>query len=136
MKYLLDSNCIAAAIKGRLPMAIKLSALKPGDVAVSAIGCMEAEAGLRGNPHAAARYTKLLREFFASVRVLDFGAVEVQQAVTLGGYLKQGGEELAGYDLLVAATALANQLTLVTDRPAAYAAVPGLEVENWLGGKT
>ncbi|HVT36668.1 MAG TPA: type II toxin-antitoxin system VapC family toxin, partial [Nevskiaceae bacterium] len=87
MKYLLDSNCIAAAVKGRLPMAIRLSSLKPCDVAISAIGRMEVEAGLRGNPRATTRYGKLLHEFLDAVRVLDFGASEAQQAVTVGNYL-------------------------------------------------
>lgn len=132
MKYLLDSNVIAAAAKGRLPVAVKLSALKPGDVAMSAIARMEAEQVLIGANRSAARYAKLLRELLAQVEVLAFGAVEAQRAATVGAYLEQTGERLEGYDLLVAATALTHQLTLVTDRVAAFAQVPGLDVENWL----
>lgn len=132
MKYLLDSNIIAAAIKGRLPVVVKLSALKPGDVAISVVSRLEAEMGLRGNPRAQGKYGKLLREFIATVPVLDFGSAEAQQAVALGGYLQQGGEKLEGYNLLVAATALAHQLTLATDDAAPFVHVPGLYVENWL----
>lgn len=132
MKYLLDSSIIVAAIKGRLPVVVKLSALKPDDVAVSIIGRMEAEIGLRGNARVQGKYAKLLRDFLANVRVLDFGMVEAQQAMNLGTYLQQGDEKLDAYGLLIAATALAHQLTLVTEDTAAYAKVPGLETENWL----
>ena len=132
MKYLLDTNIIAAAVKGRLPVAVRLSALKPGQVAVSVIGRMEAETSLRGAASAQGKYGKLLREFLANVQVLDFGTAEATQAATVGGYLQQNGVRLEGYDLLVAATALTHQLTLVTDRGAAFAHVPGLDVENWL----
>jgi tRNA(fMet)-specific endonuclease VapC len=132
VKYLLDSNIIVAAIKGRLPVAVRLSSLKPGDVAVSVIGRMEAEMGLRGNARAQGKYGKLLRDFFANVPVLDFGAAEVQQAATLAGYQQQNGEQMEGYDLLIAATALTHHLVLVTDDLAGFASVPGLDVENWL----
>jgi tRNA(fMet)-specific endonuclease VapC len=132
VRYLLDSNIVVAAIKGRLPVAVRLSALRPGDIAISAIARMEAEMAMRADTRAQSRYGKLLREFFANVRVLDFGAAEAQQAVTLGGYQHQGGERMEGYNLLVAATALAHRLVLVTDDVAAFADVPGLDVENWL----
>lgn len=132
MKYLLDSNVIAAAIKGRLPVVLRLSELKPGDVAVAAASRFEAESALRAKPRAQVRFGKLLRDFFAQVRVLDFGALETQTAVNLAAQLRADGEALAPFDLLVAATAIAHQLTLVTDRPMTFAAVSNLDLENWL----
>lgn len=132
MRYLLDSSMIVAAIKGRLPVVVKLSTLKPDDVAVSIIGRMEAEIGLRGNARVQGKYARLLRDFLANVRVLDFGMLEAQQAMNLGTYLQQGDEKLDAYGLLIAGTALAHQLTLVTEDTAIYVRVPGLETENWL----
>ena len=132
MRYLLDSNVIAAAIKGRLPVVLRLSELKPGDVAIAAVSRVEAETALKVQARAQVRYGKLLRDFIAQVRVIDFGALESQAAVNLAAQLRADGETLAPFDLLVAATALAHRLTLVTDRPAAFSVVPNLEVENWL----
>lgn len=131
MKFLLDSNVLAAALKGRLPVVLKLSQLKPSDVAVAAVSRMEAEAALRVQPRAQGRYAKLLKEFLANVKVIPFDIAETQQAVSLAAYAQQMDEKLGAYDLLVAATALAHQLVLVTDRPQAFAAVPNLDVENW-----
>ena len=45
MKYLLDSNIVVAAIKGRLPVAVKLSAMRPGDIAVSIVAKMVGHMG-------------------------------------------------------------------------------------------
>lgn len=131
MRFLLDSDMLAGAIKGSLPVVLKLSQLKPTEVAVSVISRMEAETALRLQPRAQARYGKLLKEFLASVPVLDFGAAEAQQAVALSAYLQPVGEKLAALDLMLAATAVAHQLTLVTDRGAVFAAVPNLDVERW-----
>lgn len=131
MKYLLDSDTLAGAVKGRLPVVLKLAQLKPTDVAVSVLARMEAETALRLQPRVQARYGKLLKEFLGAVTVLDFGPVEAQQAVNLGAYLQAADEKLAPLDLLQAATALAHQLVLVTDRPAAFTGVPNLDAERW-----
>lgn len=131
MKYLLDSDVLAAAIKGRLPVVLKLGQLKPGDVAVSVMSQIEAETALRLNPAAQARFGKLLKEFLSVVPVLDFTAQDAQQAVVVGSYLQAAGERLAPLDLWVAATAVSRQLVLVTERPLAFAAVPNLDVERW-----
>lgn len=131
MRYLLDANMIAAAIKGRLPVVLKLQAMRPSDVAISVLSQAEAEVALRLNPRAQARYGKLLKEFLQSVQVLEIGAAEAQQAVTLGVYLQAAGEKLAPLDMWLAATALARRLVLVTDRAPAFAAVPNLDVERW-----
>lgn len=132
MRYLLDSNVIAAAIKGRLPVVLRLAELKPGDVAIAAVSRVEAEIALRVQPRAQVRYGKLLRDFLDQVRVIDFGALESHAAVVLAAHLRGEGDAIAPFDLLVAATALAHRLILVTERPAAFAAVPNLDVENWL----
>lgn len=131
MKYLLDSDVLAGAIKGRLPVVLRLQTLKPGDVAISVLGMAEAETALRLNPRAQARYGKLLKEFMQSVQMLDIGAAEARQAVTLGVYLQAAGEKLASLDLWLAATAMARHLVLVTDRVSTFASVPNLEVEKW-----
>lgn len=131
MKYLLDSDVLAAAIKGRLPVVLRLAELKPTAVAVSVMARVEAETALRLQPRAQARYGKLLKEFLSSVTVIDFGQTEAQQAVGLSAYLQSAGESLAPLDLQQAATALAHQLTLVTDRITAFASVPNLDIERW-----
>lgn len=131
MRYLLDSDILAAAVKGRLPVVLRLAQLKPTEIAVSTVARMEAETALRLQPRGQARYGKLLKEFLSAVNVLDFGAAETQQAVNLGAYMQAAGDKLAALDLLQAATALAHQLVLVTDRTQAFAAVPNLDVERW-----
>ena len=131
MRFLLDSDVLAGAVKGRLPVVLKLSQLKPTEVAISVLSRMEAETALRLQPRAQARYGKLLKEFLATVPVLDFGAAEAQQAVALNAYLQPAGEKLAALDLMLAATAVAHQLTLVTERVTAFASVPNLDVERW-----
>lgn len=131
VSYLLDADTVIAAVKGRLPVVLRLSRLKPGEIAVSAISRLEAEAALRRAPRASAKFSRLLREFFGAVKVLEFGAVEAAQASQIQNWSAGSPEAPSGLDLLVAATALAHQRVLVTERPQRFASVNGLELESW-----
>jgi tRNA(fMet)-specific endonuclease VapC len=58
-----------------------------------------------------------------------------KEAVLAGDILAQlssKGEAVGMDDILVAACALANQLTMVTDQVKRYLGIKGLAVENWL----
>lgn len=132
MKYLLDSDVLCAAVKGRLPVVIQLAALKPGDVAISVLARLEAERSLRALPRPQPRYGKLLRELLSHIAILDFGAAEAQHAVNIGVRMDGAEAALSTLDLLTAATALSHRLTLVTHRPAVFAGVPDLDVSDWL----
>ncbi len=132
MGVLLDASTLAAAIKGRLSVALELGRRKPGEINLSVVSQLQVEAGLRAEPRAMVRYGKLLKDFSGAVRLIEFGKSEAQQASQLAGYLAQQGESLTGFQLILAASALAHGLTLVTDDTRPYLSVPGLDVENWL----
>jgi len=132
MGILLDADILVAAVKGRLPVILALGQLKPDDVAISVITQVQAETGLRLEPRALVRYGGLMKQLLSTVRIIEFGVAEAQQASQLAGYLAQQNEHLSGFELILAATALAHGLTLVTSEPQRYLSVPGIEVENWL----
>lgn len=137
MKYLLDAGTLSAALRGRLPVVLKLAELGPGEVAMSVLSRMQVEIGLRSQPRAQARYARLLKTLSETVRVVDFGAAEAQQAATLGAYLglhsDAAGERIGPMELMLAAQAMTHRYTLVVDDVAPYRMVTGLNVENWLG---
>lgn len=134
IKYLLDAATVVAAVQGRLPVVLRLSRLKPGEVAVSAVSKMQLEVALRRTPRASPRYSRLLREFFEAIRVLDFRSEDASQLANLAPYLPQEAGGPSAYELLLAATALSHRLTLVTDSPQRFAFIPGLEAESWVSG--
>ena len=130
-RVLLDAETVIAAVKGRLPVVMRLADLKPDQVAVSVISQVEVEAALRSQPRVNGRHGKLLKTFWSAVSVLDFDGRCAQQAAALGAYLQQAGEPLPPMDLLLAATALAHQRSLVSPRGALFARVPQLELQHW-----
>ena len=132
MKVLLDAGTLAAMLRGRLEVVLQLSRRRPVDIAIPMVARMQVEIGLQSDARAQARYSKLLREFIDSVRVIEFGEAESEAAARVGSYLASSGERIGAIELMNAGTALAHQRTLVASMTAPYRAVPGLAVESWL----
>ena len=77
-------------------------------------------------------WSRINKEIISRINIVSLGQKE---AVLAGDILAQvsGREETVGMDdILVAACALANQLTMVTTDMERYAGIKGLAVENWL----
>jgi tRNA(fMet)-specific endonuclease VapC len=69
-----------------------------------------------------------LRQQFASIPFDDRAAEHYGK---VRAYLAQLGTPIGSNDLMIAAIALANQLTLVTHNTAEFSRVPGLTLEDW-----
>lgn len=50
--------------------------------------------------------------------------------------LRRAGQPIDDFDLLIAATALTHQLTLVTNNTKHFARIEGLSIEDWTKPKT
>lgn len=132
MKILLDAGTLAAMLRGRLGVVLQLSQRRPVDVAIPVMARMQVEIGLQAEPRAMARYGRLLREFVESVHVLEFGDAEADAAVRIGSHLAASGVRIGALELMLAATAVAHQRTLIAESTFPYRAVPGLALESWL----
>jgi tRNA(fMet)-specific endonuclease VapC len=71
------------------------------------------------------------REFLASFTSLPLD----DEAAIIGGQIRarlaSAGTPIGAFDLLIAAIALANNLTLVTHNTREFGRVEGLQVEDW-----
>ena len=132
MRYLLDTNTCIYVIKRSPPQVYKrLRKLRIGEVGISAITFCELQFGVT-NSSKPDKNQLALTEFLAPLEVLDFPSAA---AVTFGDVrlrLKRAGTPIGSYDLLIAAHALEQGLTLVTNNLKEFKRVPGLELENWM----
>ncbi|CAN5312405.1 type II toxin-antitoxin system VapC family toxin [soil metagenome] len=122
MKYLLDSNMIIRAVLGMgEPLRARLAACDEDDIVTSSISFAEVAYGsVRGKAPA---FDKL-QAFVEQVPVLAFNYKAARAYATLPF-------RRASYDRLIAAHALSEDLTVVTDNVADFADIPDLKVENW-----
>ncbi len=132
MKYLLDTDtfsCIAreasAALMG------KVRGVAPNDLALSVISRGEIEFGLAAN---APKRDTLERSMalLGLIATLDLPATAMNHYRDLRLHLMRNGTPIGGNDMWIAAHALAEDMTVVTDNEREFTRVPGLKIENWL----
>jgi tRNA(fMet)-specific endonuclease VapC len=111
-------------------VAEQLAARSPDDFAVSAITVAEAWTGAArsGDP---LKVRRLWDRFLRPFRILPFDEQAAEPYSVLRAHLEGIGAMIGGNDALIAATALAHDLVVVTNNDKEFARVPGLRVENW-----
>lgn len=96
---------------------------------LSIITRVELEGGAVGDTELATRRLTLLDEMLQLFPVLDFNTdcAEIYRQIVRG----TGFSRRKTLDRMIAATALANDLTLVTANPGDFEDIPGLALEVW-----
>lgn len=131
MRYLLDTCAVSDFAKGNANVVSRLKATSPAQIAVSMITRMEIEYGFALNPERAKRLAGVLDVFFDVVAVLPFENDDARATAALRAALATRGTPIGAYDALVAGTALARGLIVVTSNTGEFSRVGGLILEDW-----
>jgi tRNA(fMet)-specific endonuclease VapC len=119
-RFLLDSNIGIYLLQGNAPVAAaRLQAIELGSVVTSSICLSEMLIGLRPAEQ------RVLEGLLQQITVLPFDYTAAHQYAKLPFKRR-------GFDRLIAAHALALDLTVITANVIDFADVPGLRVENWM----
>ena len=129
--YLLDSCVCIDLMRGKLPYAYDLMrASDPKLFAVPAI--VVAELNFGAEKSANPEKNRLLTErFLAPYEIVPFGAACAHAYGLIRNQLRKDGTPIGPNDLLIAATAIANQAVLVSNNASEFARVKGLRFESW-----
>jgi tRNA(fMet)-specific endonuclease VapC len=132
-RYMLDTNiCIYLMKHHPAEVAARFAQCYVGDVVISAITLAELEYGVSCSGDQQARNRKALDDFLQEVPAAPFdGAAAAVYGPTRLATRERQRDAL---DKLIASHALALGVTLVTNNVADFAAYPGLQLENWVGG--
>ena len=128
--FVLDTNTLIYYFKGMGNVSENLLAREPQEIAIPSIVVFELEFGIAKST-SPQRRQKQLATFCSSVTILPFGEQEARQAAAIRAALEKAGELIGPYDVLIAATALANQDTLVTHNTKEFGRVEGLNLVDW-----
>ena len=132
MRYLLDTNTCIYIIKRSPPDVYeRVKILHVGDVGVSAITYCELQFGVAKSSRPDENQLALT-EFLSPLEVRDFPSAAALAFGKIRAHLQRAGTPIGNYDLLIAAHALYEGLTLVTNNTKEFDRVPGLKVENWI----
>ncbi len=131
MKYLLDTNACIGVLTNRVtPLVERWKRTLPNQVRL----CSVVKAELLFGAEKSARrelVQQRLQRFFSRFKSMPFDDAAAQTYGLLRAALEKGGQPIGPNDMLIAAIALANDLTLVTHNTAEFSRVPGLSLEDW-----
>ena len=134
MRYMLDTNICIYLMQEHPPEVLaRIAQLQVGDAVMSVITYAELRFGVSRLPEAngdAAQADQALAHLIEDIPVLPFD----ERAGVSYGVLRAAvrDRQRNALDRLIAAHALAEQLTLVTNNEVDFKAYPGLVLENWV----
>jgi tRNA(fMet)-specific endonuclease VapC len=131
MSYLLDTNVCIKLLNGDVPsVAERLAQHEPEDIYLYTIVQLELYYGAYRGAKTERNLSTLAR-FFEQFSVLPFDESAAKIAGKVRSQLNALGTPIGGYDLQIAAIALANNLTLVTHNTREFGRIEGLVYEDW-----
>ena len=131
LRYLLDTNVLSALVRDpQGPVESRIAAVGESAICTSIVVAAELRFGAEKS-----RSTKLsdrVDAILSALEVLPLEAPADRHYATLRWALTRRGEPIGPNDMLIAAHALSQGLTVVTANVGEFSRVPGLSVENWL----
>ena len=134
MRNLLDTNaCIALLNGSSIYLVARVARCAPADFAISSV--TEAEL-LYGARHSArvAHNLRTLTRFLEPLPSLSFDTRAAEHYGRVRAELAARGTPIGGNDIMIAATALAHDLVVITRNTREFNRVVGLRVEDWESG--
>ena len=129
--FLLDYNTCLLFLEGsNKAVADRLRGQRPSLVALSSMVKAQLLAHARSGKQVEERLDTLQR-FLAPVTILPFDDRCAEEYGQIRALLNTHDQDMPGDDLINAATARANDATLVTSAPTRFNNVSGLRMSNW-----
>ena len=131
IRYLLDTNIVSDLIRNpQGSAASRIGEVGEDSVATSIIVAAELRFGAQRRN--SSRLTRQVESVLGVLPVRPFGPPADSHYGVIRAELEHRGMPIGGNDMLIAAQALADDYTLVTDNLRDFERVAGLKVENWL----
>jgi len=129
--YLLDTNICISALRETSPRLVKRISLKKNQrISISTITLAELFHGAMRSARQA-HHESLIITFCAPLTIADFDSSAARVYGVVRRQLEEAGKPIGPFDNLIAAHALALDVTLVTSNVKEFNRVPGLRVEAW-----
>ncbi|NOX17978.1 MAG: type II toxin-antitoxin system VapC family toxin [Chlorobi bacterium] len=130
MQYLLDTNICIYIFKGMFNLDKKLSEIGLSNFAISEITYAELIYGAEKSEQKAKNFA-LIEEFSNQIPILPiFNGIKVFAKEKVK--LQKSGRTISDFDLLIGATAIANNMIMVTRNIKEFNRMENIKLENWV----
>lgn len=126
MKYLVDTDCVVDYLKGRPKAQELLDKLYHDGLAISIITYGEVYEGIYFGRDSK-QNEQIFGNFLHGVTILGISRPVAKRFALVRGKLRQNGQMIGQPDILIAATAIEHNLTLLTRNAKDYQRIPDLK---------
>ena len=132
MEMLFDTDICIQLLRGDPKVIDKTRKISPSKIAVSVITQFELLYGiLRCPPNHQNKEKAKVSKFLEMIQVIPFDDKAANKAAEFRSMLAKSGTPIGPYDLLIAATAETNSLTLITNNQKEFSRITSLESISW-----
>ncbi len=134
MRYMLDTNTLTYVLNARPQHQSVLDRFNqhdPRKLCLSSITLAKLRFGVEQSQRRDSTQVKLDR-VIAALQVVPFEDRAARAYGSVRALLQAAGKPIGPLDTLIAAHALCQSLTLVTNHTGEFSRVPGLRIENWI----
>lgn len=129
--FLLDTNACIQILNNASPLLIsRLRSHHPSQIRLSSVVKAELLYGARKSERSA-HNLRVLERLFAQFRSLAFDDACSHQYGVIRAELERVGRPIGPYDMMIAATAIVADLTLVTHNTSEFSRVADLKLMDW-----
>ena len=128
--FLLDTDTIIYSMKGNANVQKNVREYSDAPLSISVITLMELYYGAGKSQRVAANLAKI-KTLEQAIEVIPVGLESTEIFGLLKANLEVVGKRMDDFDLIIAACALANNLTLVTNNMKHFQRIEGLKLANW-----
>ena len=128
--YLLDTDTIIYSLKGHEVVKENLMRHFHDSMKISVVTLMELYYGAYKSRKVESNLAKI-KKLESSLEVVPLGSEVVELFGMSKAKLEKKGTPLDDFDLIIAASALVHNLTLVTNNLKHFRKIVGLKIENW-----
>jgi len=130
-KFLVDTDIIIYWLNNKYPQINqKIIAVGDDKIFISSITVAELFYGAynSSNPE---KNLKLINDLILEINVINFDPKAGEQFGNIKAGLKKTGKIINDSDLFIAATAISNEMILVTNNEKHFKRIKNLKIENW-----
>ena len=128
-RYMLDTDISSIVIRGTNAKLNRKVVSRAGALCMSAVTYHELLYGARMRD--SKRLESVIEALVEMVPVVEFSAEAASRAGEIRSVLDKAGKTIGVMDALIAANAITEDCTLVTNNVSHFSRIPGLMFENW-----
>jgi len=131
MMYFFDTNICIYFLKGVFPeLRKRVLAAQPDKIRIPSMVAAELIYGAQKSQKAAETLEKVKR-FLKPLQIIPFNEEAAVLYGSIRATLEKAGNTIGFNDVIIAATVLAHNGTLVTNNSGEFSRISGLNLENW-----